>query len=124
MLAVTVTNKLETQQVTHKGGPLEVGRGPGRDGVPRLVVRDAFVSRDHLRLEPLPAGKVRVFNLSTKAPVAVDSQTVLGPGNDCELILPVRLGVGETVVDVDSADAEPVSVNLLRTVAAPVRGDA
>ena len=35
MLALTVTNKLETQQLSHKSGPLEVGRGPAREGVPR-----------------------------------------------------------------------------------------
>ena len=73
MLTLTVTNKLETQQLTHTGGPLELGRGPARDGTARVVVRDAFVSRDHVRLEELPGGKVRVVNLSTKAPV-IDRQ--------------------------------------------------
>jgi signal transduction histidine kinase len=123
MLAVTVTNKLETQQLTHKSGPLEVGRGPARDGIARVVVRDAFVSRDHLRLEGLTNRKVRVLNLSTKAPVTVDNHSLLNPGTECEFILPVRLGVGETVVDIDSGEAQPISVNLLKTVAAPVRGD-
>jgi signal transduction histidine kinase len=123
MLALTVTNKLETQQVTHKTGLLEVGRGPARDGLFRVVVRDAFVSRDHIRLEELPGRKVRVTNLSTKAPVTVDNHSVLNPGTDCDFILPVRLGVGETVVDIDAGDADPVSMNLLKTVAAPSRGD-
>ncbi|HEV3438750.1 MAG TPA: ATP-binding protein [Gemmata sp.] len=123
MLAVTVTNKLETQQLTHKAGPLEIGRGPSRDGMARVVVRDAFVSRDHVRFEELTGRKVRVLNLSTKAPVTVDNHSILNPGTDCEFILPVRLGVGETVVDIDSGEAEPISMNLLKTVAAPVRGD-
>ncbi len=124
MLALTVTNKLETQQVTHKGGALEIGRGTGRDGLPRVVVRDAFVSRDHVRLEPAPGGKLRILNLSTKAPVTIDNHSILGPGTDAEFLLPVRLGLGETVVDVTETDDEPLSVKLLRTVAAPVRGDA
>ncbi len=124
MLAVTVTNKLETQQVTHKSGPLEIGRGPGRDGAARVVVRDAFVSRDHVRLEALPGGKVRVTNLSSKAPLTIDNHSILGPGTDAEFILPVRLGMGETVMDVSESDSEPLSAHLLRTVAAPVRGDA
>ncbi len=124
MLAVTVTNKLETQQVTHKAGPLEVGRGPNREGVPRVVVRDAFVSRDHVRLEELPGRKVLLRNLSTKAPLTIDNHSVLNPGTECEFLLPVRVGVGETTVDVDSGDADPLSVNMLKTVAAPVRGDA
>ncbi len=28
MLTLTVSNKLETQQLTHGAGPLELGRGP------------------------------------------------------------------------------------------------
>src|SRR5579872_5844527 len=100
MLAVTATNKLETQQLTHKTGALEIGRGPARDAIARIVVRDGFVSRDHLRLEEVPGRKVRVTNLSTKAPVTVENHSVLNPGTDCEFILPVRLGVGETLVDI------------------------
>ena len=123
MLALTVTNKLETQQITHKTGPLEIGRGPARDGLARVVVRDAFVSRDHVRLEETTGRKVRVTNLSTKAPITVDNHSILNPGIDCDFILPVRLGVGETVIDIDSGDAEPISMNLLKTVAAPARGD-
>jgi signal transduction histidine kinase len=123
MLAVTVANKAENQRLTHKAGPLEIGRGPARDGIARIVLRDAFVSRDHVRIEGLPGGKVRVANLSTKAPVTVDHHSLLNPGTDCDFILPVRLGVGETVVDIDAGDSDPISVNLLKTVAAPVRGE-
>ena len=122
MLSVTVTNKLETQQVTHKSGPLEIGRGPARDGIARLVVRDAFISRNHVRLESLPNRKVKVHNLSTKAPITVDNSSLLNPGTDCDFILPVRLSVGESMVDVDAGEADPISVNLLKTVAAP-RGE-
>jgi len=123
MLAVTVTNKLETQQLSHNAGPLEIGRGPGRDGIARVIVRDAFVSRDHIRVEEVVGRKVRVLNLSNKAPLTIDNRSILSPGTDCEFLLPVRLGVGETFIDVDNGDAEPMSVNQLRTVSAPVRGD-
>jgi signal transduction histidine kinase len=122
MLTLTIANKLETQQLSHKSGALEIGRGPARPGSARVVVRDAFVSRDHIRLEELPGRKVKVINLSTKAPVTVDSHAVLNPGIDCDYLLPVRLAVGETVIDVDTGDAEPVSVNVLKTIAAPARG--
>ena len=122
MLTLTVANKLETQQLTHSAGPLELGRGPVRPGSARVVVRDAFVSRDHIRIEELPNRKVNVANLSTKAPVTVDNHAVLNPGVDCDYLLPVRLAVGETVIDVDAAEADPVSVNVLKTIAAPVRG--
>ena len=119
MLAITIANKLETQQLTHPSGPLEFGRGPARPGAARVVVKDAFVSRDHIRVEEVPGRKVKVTNLSTKATVTVDGHAVLNPGVDCDYLLPVRLAVGETVVDVDSGDAEPMSVNALRTIAAP-----
>ncbi|MBN9120196.1 MAG: hypothetical protein J0I06_13705 [Planctomycetes bacterium] len=122
MLTLTIANKLETQQLTHNAGPLEIGRGPARTGAARVVVKDAFVSRDHIRIEEAPGRKVRVVNLSTKAEVTVDGHAVLAPGADCEYVLPVRLEVGnKTTVDVDSGDAEPLSVNNLRTIAAPVR---
>jgi signal transduction histidine kinase len=121
MLTLTVANKLETQQLTHASGALELGRGPARTGAARVVVKDAFVSRDHIRVEEVPGRKVRVVNLSTKAPITVDGHAVLGPGADSEYVLPVRLAVGETVVDVDSGDAEPLSVSNLRTIAAAPR---
>jgi signal transduction histidine kinase len=119
MLTLTITNKLETQQLTHNAGPLEIGRGPARTGTARVVVKDAFVSRDHIRIEEVPGRKARVVNLSTKASVTVDGHAVLNPGADCDYLLPVRLAVGETVVDVDCGEAEPLSVNALRTIAAP-----
>jgi signal transduction histidine kinase len=121
MITLTITNKLETQQITHKTGPLEIGRGPARTGTVRAVVKDAFISRDHLRIEERPGRKVKVANLSTKAPVTVDGHAVLHPGTDCDYLLPVRLAVGESIVDIDSGDPEPLSVNNLRTIAAPPR---
>ncbi|MFM8275048.1 MAG: sensor histidine kinase [Gemmata sp.] len=121
MLTLTIANKLETQQLTHNSGPLELGRGPARTGVARAVVRDAFVSRDHIRLVEVPGRKLKVLNLSTKAPVTVDNHALLAPGTECEYLLPVRLVVGETVIDVDSGDAEPMSMNVLKTIAAPTR---
>ncbi len=123
MLTLTIANKLETQQLAHKGGPLEIGRGPARTGTARVVVKDAFVSRDHIRLEERPGRKVKVANLSAKAAITVDGHSILSPGTDSDYLLPVRLAVGETVVDVDSGEAEPGSVNQLRTIAAPVRPD-
>src|SRR5947209_7034419 len=123
MLTLTVTNKLETQHLTHTKGPLELGRGPARDGVARVVVRDAFVSRDHVRLEETPGRKLRVTNLSTKAPVAIDAHSLMDPGHAGEYLLPVRIGVGETVVEIDAGEAEPISDQMLRTISAPVRGE-
>ena len=124
MLTLTITNKLETQQLTHNSGPLELGRGPVRPGAARIVVRDAFVSRDHIRLDELPGRKVKVTNLSTKTPVTVDNHAVLNPGVNCDYLLPVRLAIGETVIDVDSGDTDSVSANQYQTIAAPARATA
>src|SRR5262245_35247685 len=125
MITLIVTNQLETQQLTHNTGPLEIGRGPARQDTARVVVRDAFVSRDHIRLEELPGRKVRAVNLSAKAIITVDSHATLAPGATGEYMLPLHLSVGETTIEVDSGEAEPMSANHLRTVAAPVlRGSA
>ena len=77
-----------------------------RDGVKRIVIRDSYVSRDHLRLEERPQGKVRIVNLSNKAPISIDGHSLLNPGADNEYSLPVRLGVGETTVDLSAPEPE------------------
>src|SRR5262249_19265675 len=123
MFSITVSNELETQQLTHNRGPLELGRGPAREGTVRVVIRDGFVSRDHVRLEEMPGGRVRIVNLSTKAPVTIDNHSTLNPGTDCEYPLPVRLEVGKTVIDLESAEPESLEMSALRTCRAPVRGD-
>lgn len=120
MLALTITNKLENQQLVHSSGPLEVGRGPKRNSLTRVVVQDGFVSRDHLMLEELPNSHIRVVNVSQRAPVAIDNHSLLTPGASCDCLLPIRLGLGETVIDVDYAPPEDESEVFL-TVAAPVR---
>ncbi len=61
--------------------------GPSRHRC-ALSVKDAFVSRDHLRVEERPGRKVKVANLSTKAPVTVDGHAVLNPGTDADYVLP------------------------------------
>ncbi len=110
MLLVTVVSRADTQQLTHRAGPLEVGRGPARAGLPRLALGDAFVSRDHLRLDELPDRGLRLTNLSSRGAVAVDQHSLLTPGQTGEYKLPVRLGVGETVLDIGYAAAEPSAV--------------
>ncbi len=122
MLTLIAVNRLETQQLTHPSGPLEVGRGPARSGVPRLVLPDGFVSRDHLRVEELPGKQVRVENVSARASVAVDNHSLLTPGTHAAYKLPVRVGLGETVIDLDYAAPDPATNPNMRTVA-PHRPD-
>jgi signal transduction histidine kinase len=121
MISLTVANRLENQQLTHPAGPLEVGRGPKRGATARIMVQDGFVSRDHLKLEELPNAGVRVENLSARTPVAVDNQNLLTPGQSCDCPLPVRLGVGETVIDVEWVRPDEESSERFLTVAAPVQ---
>jgi signal transduction histidine kinase len=120
MISITLSNKLENQHLAHPVGPVEIGRGPKRGAIARMMVLDGFVSRDHLRVEELPDGSLRVENLSGRAPVAVDNHSLLTPGQVCDCPLPVRLGVGETVIDVELVRQEEPS-DLFLTVAAPQR---
>ncbi len=120
MISITLSNKLENQHLAHPVGPIEVGRGPKRGPLARMMVLDGFVSRDHLKLEELPDGTLRVENLSGRAPVAVDNHSLLTPGQVCDCPMPVRLGVGETVIDVELVRQEEPSDQFL-TVAAPVQ---
>jgi signal transduction histidine kinase len=121
MISLTVANRIENQQLTHPAGPLEVGRGPKRGGTARVMVQDGFVSRDHLKIEEMPNASVRVENLSARTPVAVDNQSLLTPGQSCDCPLPVRLGVGETVIDVEWVRPDEEASQRFLTVAAPVR---
>ena len=50
MLRIRVSNKLEHQEIEHPSGPLEFGRGPARNNVPRCVLKDLYVSKDQIRV--------------------------------------------------------------------------
>ena len=123
MMTLISVSRAETQQLTHTRGPIEVGRGPARLNIARLVLQDGFVSRDHLRAEEIAEKQVRITNLSAKSAVAIDQHSLLHPGSSGEFRLPVRVGLGETVVDFDYAAPETGSSEInLRTVA-PQRAD-
>src|SRR5689334_22751629 len=98
MLRFSVHNARERQQLEHAGGPIEFGRGPRRLDVPRCMIQDAYVSKDHVRIEELPSGETRVDNLSTKQPIVLAS-TMIAPGGWAVLHPPVRLGVGDSFID-------------------------
>jgi signal transduction histidine kinase len=125
MLTLTVANQLETQQLAVPPGVVEFGRGPARDGVRRVLIRDAFVSRDHLRLESIAGGKLRIINLSTRVPINIDGHSVLNPGAECEYPVPVRLGIGSTTIDVDGGSADAgVENTAFQTIRPPARAAA
>src|SRR5437868_3143961 len=99
MLSCLVTNEREMQELQHERGPLEFGRGPKRDTVARCIIQDPYVSKDHVRVEELATGQVRVENLSRKQPIWLSAESFIDAGQTCDLALPARLMVGDSVID-------------------------
>jgi adenylate cyclase len=97
MLVIAVSNEKQNLRLEH-AGTIEFGRGPQRSGVTRCTVDDAWVSRDHLQVEELPADRVRLQNLSRRTPVELSDGGVMNIGETREFPLPVRLTIGETIV--------------------------
>ena len=77
MLRLRVCNKLERQEIEHLSGPLEFGRGPARDDIPRCILKDLYVSKDHIRVLELEDGQVRIENLSQRNSIHLDDHTVI-----------------------------------------------
>ena len=106
----------ENQRLVHSAegnGAVELGRqavgepapfGEVKDTSPRRMViarlDEDTVSRKHLRLDPLPDGRVRVANLSTKLPVVVGSGMEVPPGANIEVGLPAVFTVGRRTIRV------------------------
>lgn len=119
MLQITVKNERQHLQFTHAAGPLEIGRAPSDEGT-RFVVEDRYVSRQQLKVEETPDGRLRLENLGS-SPLTLSDGTSLERGEQRSLSFPVRLTVGYTVVDFaqllpDSRDSS------LRTINRPIRG--
>ncbi len=118
MLRFAISNKREQQQFEHAGGPIEFGRGAQRNNVPRCVIQDLYVSKDHVRVDELDGGRVRVENLSQRNSIRLADNSVIAVGQSRELDTPTRLVVGETAVDVDFV-ADSTADGPLETVASP-----
>lgn len=118
MLRIRVRYKLERQDIEHLSGPLELGRGPERNGVPRYVLQDPYVSKDHIRLLELESGRVRIENLSRRNAIRVNDNTIIATGASREAMPPVLLTVGETSVEIEHPRPEP-GEQLLQTIASP-----
>lgn len=121
MLRFHVSNKRERQQFEHPSGAIEFGRGPKRNGLARCVIQDLSVSRDHVRIDEASNGQVRVENLSAKNPIRLADNSTILPGANRELALPLRLTVGETLIDIEPTLADPVRREHLETIAQPQR---
>src|SRR4051812_10777033 len=98
MLHVVVTSENGRRELDHERGPLEIGRGQQRGDVPRCVVLDLFVSKDHVRLEET-GGKVRIENLSSKMPIAMHAKAAIAPQKTETFELPCGFKIGNTKVE-------------------------
>ena len=121
MLRCLVTNERERQQLEHSEGLLEFGRGPKRGNVNRCIVHDPYVSKDHVRVEELADGRIRVENLSQKQPIWLSANSNISPGGAFEFELPLRFTVGDSIIDLESGTSDTVPRENLATIAQPLR---
>ncbi|MBI3462052.1 MAG: adenylate/guanylate cyclase domain-containing protein [Planctomycetes bacterium] len=119
MLRIVVANRNEREQVEHGNGPIEFGRGPKRQ-IARCVIHDPFVSNDQLRVEPLPGRRVRLDNLSRRTAITLADGSSIATGQARDVSLPVRLSVGETVIDIGPDAVAEIDRGSLQTIDRPV----
>ena len=69
-------------------------KGEGSDRIVIASFRDRYVSREHVKLKPLPNGHVRVENCSKKNAISLSSlATLLLPGQFAECSLPITIDI-------------------------------
>ncbi|QDU61545.1 Adenylate cyclase 1 [Planctomycetes bacterium Pan216] len=110
MLRFRIVSERQRHEFTHPEGPIEFGRAPVSGETARSIVDDRFVSKDHLRVEEIADGRVRAKNLSGQNRVRIDEGQEIPPGESAELDLPVRLVIGQTMLDVSVAEPLPNAV--------------
>ena len=101
MIRVSLIGPDGSVELDHWKGPLEFGRGPQRD-VPRQVLVDQYVSRDHLRVEEISPGMIRADNLGSRTPIVLSDGGVIDVGASRRLELPVCLNLGRTEIRINS----------------------
>ncbi len=102
-LRLELANSIQRQQFDHDTGPLEFGRGPQREMKRCLIDGDPTVSRDQLRIEERPGGRVCVENLSQRIGVVVSGRGRISELQSQELDLPLLLTMGQTRLSIELA---------------------
>jgi len=115
MLYVEVTNDRQRQQIQHGSGPLNFGRLALEDTA-SVVIDDAHVSRDQMRIEELEGGRVQLDNRG-RSTVFFQDGARLGPSQSRELPLPLHITIGQTVIEVSSESLDPSLSGDRRTIA-------
>jgi adenylate cyclase len=119
MLRFRLSNRRERQEFEHPHGPIEFGRGGQRHNIPRCVIQDLYVSKDHLHVLERDDGRVYVENLSQRNSIRLDDNSVIATGASRDLDPPVHLTVGETRLDIDRVPDGDGGAPL-QTVASPL----
>ena len=123
MLRFRVSNKLQQQEFDHPSGPIEIGRGGARESIPRCVVQDLYVSKDHISIVEGSGGRVQVRNLSARNSIRLADNSIIAVGAVRELDSPIRLTVGETTIDVEAvSDDAGENAGPLQTIGQPLTG--
>ena len=100
-LHLDLENSSQREQVDHDAGPLEFGRGPQREAKRCQILNDLTVSRDQLRIEEMPGGRIRLENLSRHTWILVPGKCQIPELQSEELDLPLMLMMGETRLSID-----------------------
>src|SRR5579871_4543352 len=120
MLQIQTNNSTGPQQLEHASGPLEIGRGPAADGVPRCMVADPYVSKNQVRLQELDNGLLQMVNLSAKQPIEFSFYAPLAPGAQNTYALPLQFRIGQTDVTIEQVLDDASEITALETVAPPL----
>ncbi len=99
-------------------GPLEFGRVVQKDSS-RVVLDDPFVSRDQLRIQEQPGGRLSVENLSQRTPLHISDGTMIGVGAKGEFRLPVTITVGATHIEVTAENGQRGGPDSWQTIFKP-----
>lgn len=120
MIRLRVENKDQQTEHDHDKGPIELGRGPARDGIARLEIDDSYVSRDHVRIEQISPDRVRIQNLSTNNRIGLPDGNSLAGAEVKELNLPTRLKLGQSWIAIQAGKVSGDTSDL-QTIALPFR---
>src|SRR3954468_3897988 len=118
MLNILVSNQKEYSPIRLVSGPIVLGRLPKVVGLSHTI-QDDYCSAHQLQVEELPGSRVCLKNLSTKVCVSLSSGSILEPGATCETVLPIRMGAGKTVIEIEVAP-EPGASGSFATIARPI----
>lgn len=114
---LTGSAEIGRQQTKEETQPSHTRVGAGW----RVVIapmEDVTISRQHLEVEPLPAGQVLLSNRSAKLLVGLPNNQDLEPGASCKVALPVVLRVGRKTLRLQPpVEEEPMNSLPMQTMA-------